>query len=141
MTPPRLLTERKPAVPESVPALRRAAADFAQASGAPESVVSSVKLAVTEAVTNAVIHAYLEIEVGEVQLEGWREAGTLIITVCDDGRGMRPRVDSPGLGMGLPLIAQMADEVDVIDSLEVPGTRLQMRFALTQTRACELSAT
>ena len=31
----------------------------------------------------------------------------LVVTVTDDGRGMQPRADSPGLGLGLPTIASL----------------------------------
>ena len=35
------------------------------------------------------------------------------IYVLDEGTGLAPRVDSPGLGLGLGLIAQVADSADV----------------------------
>jgi hypothetical protein len=42
---------------------------------------------------------------------------------------MRPRVDSPGLGLGLPLIAQVAGNVE-IDSQYAEGTCIAMDFEL-----------
>ena len=47
-----------PAVPPSVGRMRRHAAAFASAAGAPEQMVQAVALAVSETVTNAVVHAY-----------------------------------------------------------------------------------
>ena len=46
--------------------------------------------------------------------------------VCDNGLGMSPRTDSPGLGLGLPVIAEVADRVEVVDG--APGTQLRMTF-------------
>jgi anti-sigma regulatory factor (Ser/Thr protein kinase) len=51
------------------------------------------------------------------------------IVVHDDGSGMAPRHDSPGLGLGLPLIRRLADGFDH----RLPsdgGTELWMRFVL-----------
>ena len=42
---------------------------------------------------------------------------------------MRPRPDSPGLGLGLPLIAQMAASFEVHER-DSGGTEVRMRFAL-----------
>jgi nitrate/nitrite-specific signal transduction histidine kinase len=49
------------------------------------------------------------------------------VTVSDDGVGMMPRLDSPGLGVGLPFIADTADTLD-IGSTEGGGTELRMSF-------------
>ncbi len=139
MTPPKTLTEVKAAVPESVPLLRRAVVAYSQAIGASEAVLASVKLAVTEATTNAVMHAYVGREAGDIEVEAWVEGEALVLNVRDYGWGMKPRVDSPGLGLGLPLIAQMADEVDVVDFIDEPGTKLTMWFSLTAARETQLS--
>ena len=45
----------------------------------------------------------------------------------DEGTGLAPRVDSPGLGLGLGLIAQVADSADV-RAPETGGTEVVMRF-------------
>jgi PAS domain S-box-containing protein len=55
-------------------------------------------------------------------------AGELVVTVVDDGRGMQPRADSPGLGLGLPTIASLTTSMD----MHAPpggGTALTMTFA------------
>lgn len=49
--------------------------------------------------------------------------------VIDEGGGMRPRPDSPGVGLGLPLIAQMTQAFEVRSSA-AGGTCLDMSFAL-----------
>lgn len=119
-----------PAEPAAVRGLRRELSRYATALGAVETVRHAVELAVTEAVTNAVIHAYVGQAAGQVLVEAWQEEGHLYVLVCDDGCGMRPRLDSPGLGLGLNLIAQMADDMRIADRPDTPGTRLSMRFSL-----------
>jgi serine/threonine-protein kinase RsbW/stage II sporulation protein AB (anti-sigma F factor) len=52
--------------------------------------------------------------------------GVLRVVVVDEGRGILPRADSPGLGLGLPLIATLAE------SLELgTGTREETEVRMT----------
>lgn len=119
-----------PAVPESVPQLRGALVEFAQRAGASPAVLEQIRLAISEAVTNVVIHAYVGATApGPVRVAAHVEDARVSIVVADEGRGMVPRLDSPGLGLGLALIAHAADNLDVHDSDPV-GTQLRMTFAL-----------
>jgi anti-sigma regulatory factor (Ser/Thr protein kinase) len=128
--PARRLSETLPAVPASTPRLRRAVTRFAVAAGANAATVENVSLAVSEAITNAIVHAYADRdEPGIVRVTAVIENGSVHITVSDDGRGMVPRLDSPGLGLGLPLIGQTADAFDVHRS-DGGGTELRMSFQL-----------
>jgi anti-sigma regulatory factor (Ser/Thr protein kinase) len=121
------LSETLPAVPESVPHLRRAVTGFAAAAGATTSTLDGVRLAVTEAVSNAIVHAYIDEErPGFVRVTAAVRADALHVTVRDHGRGMLPRVHSPGLGLGIPLIGQAADAFDVH---EVPGGGAEIRMS------------
>jgi anti-sigma regulatory factor (Ser/Thr protein kinase) len=88
--------------------------------------IGDVKLAVSEAVTNAVRHAYRDQEPGDVIATAHIESGILRIVIADTGRGMAPRSDSPGLGLGLPLISHAADTVEVMR--KSPGTEVHMTF-------------
>jgi anti-sigma regulatory factor (Ser/Thr protein kinase) len=122
------------AVPASVPALRREVASFIIAIGVREPLLTSVKLAVSEAVTNAVVHAYVGARrPGAVRVGAWLEDESLIVEVSDDGGGMMPRLDSPGLGIGLPFIADTADTLD-IGSSPRGGAQLRMTFALAPAK-------
>jgi anti-sigma regulatory factor (Ser/Thr protein kinase) len=116
--------------PTAPAAARRTAADFARHQGANPDVAHAVELAVSEAVSNVVVHAYEDEEPpGEIRLELERNGDTLEVVVADAGKGMSPRPDSPGLGLGLPLIGRLADSFDVrSDAGE--GTELRMRFEL-----------
>jgi anti-sigma regulatory factor (Ser/Thr protein kinase) len=119
-----------PAVPSSVTALRTEVAAFVRDAGLGEPLVTGVKLAVSEAVTNAVVHAYVGAdEPGEVRLRACVERDRVLVTVSDDGCGMVPRLDSPGLGVGLPCIAYAADTLDIEHS-SGGGTELRMTFRI-----------
>ena len=43
---------------------------------------------------------------------------------------MIPRLDSPGLGLGLPLIAQLTDVLEILDRGDRPGVIVRMHFNL-----------
>ncbi len=127
---PAPLQRTLPAVPRSVPELRRAVAEFARNAGASHELVEQIRLAISEAVTNVVIHAYVGAQApGAVHVAARVEDGDLNIVVADDGRGMVPRLDSPGLGLGLVLIANAAENLDVHDG-DSAGTQLRMTFTL-----------
>ena len=118
------------ATPDAVANARQRAIAFAAAAGVPAETGERVALAVSEAVTNAVVHAYVDAdERGPIELEGRVEDLELVICVRDSGRGMGPRTDSPGLGLGLPLIGRVADRFELA-SLDGRGTEVCMRFAL-----------
>lgn len=118
------------AVPAAVPTLRGAVAGFLGEAGIGEPVLTSAKLAVSEAVTNAVMHAYVDApQPGAVSVDAMFDGDSLLVEVSDDGSGMMPRLDSPGLGVGLPLIADTVDTLD-IDNSPRGGTVLRMSFLL-----------
>jgi serine/threonine-protein kinase RsbW/stage II sporulation protein AB (anti-sigma F factor) len=120
-----------PARPESVGELRREIVTYARSLGASEAACDAVALATSEALTNAVVHAYVDQDPGRLFVEAWHDPdGYVLVLVCDEGRGMLPRTDSRGLGLGLSLIAQMADDVRVTDRPDTPGTIVSLRFSL-----------
>jgi serine/threonine-protein kinase RsbW len=125
------LSRAWPAVAVSVGEARAAVAAFAERAGATADALAAVSLAVSEAVTNAVLHAYIDHdEPGLIMVAADRRADEVVVVVADHGRGMLPRTDSPGLGLGLPLIAQMAENLEVHERAG-GGTELRMSFALT----------
>jgi serine/threonine-protein kinase RsbW/stage II sporulation protein AB (anti-sigma F factor) len=127
MSPP-VLVRRFTARPERIAAIRHEVRDCAEANGASDP--NAVALAVTEAITNAVVHAYVDRdEPGDIEVIVQRlpDAG-LEILVCDEGRGMMPRPDSPGIGLGLPMVATLAERFE-IQARADGGTRVLMAFA------------
>jgi serine/threonine-protein kinase RsbW len=97
--------------------------------GADPGALSDVLLAVSEVVTNCVVHAYRGQPGGKVDLEARRKGDSLMLSVADDGAGMAPRHDSPGLGLGLPLVGRVARRVD-ISAQAGGGTLVRMCFDL-----------
>lgn len=114
------------AEPRSVGVARNAVNEFAEAHGADPWAVS---LAVSEAVTNCVLHANIDESSGSIDVAAHRNDSRLIVTVSDDGRGIRPNPDSPGLGFGLALVASVTDEMGIAESPE-GGTTVRMSFEL-----------
>lgn len=109
---------------------RAAARAYAAESGADADTLAAVALCVSEAVSNAVVHAYRDSErPGAVEVEVRRPNGYLCLLVRDHGCGLAPRTDSPGLGLGLPLIAESASSLEVRTPGE-GGTEVRMRFDL-----------
>ena len=56
---------------------------------------------------------------------GW----DVCLTVLDEGSGLAPRVDSPGLGLGLPLIATLAESLE-LGTGRLEETEVRMTFDL-----------
>jgi serine/threonine-protein kinase RsbW/stage II sporulation protein AB (anti-sigma F factor) len=116
-----------PSTPSGVGAMRREVAAFAGQAGMGEDGVGDVQLAVSEAATNAVVHAYRETD-GHLHVRAHVDGPELIIVVVDTGVGLAPRADSPGLGLGMPLMASVTRRFQVIS--EGKGTEVHMTFAL-----------
>jgi anti-sigma regulatory factor (Ser/Thr protein kinase) len=115
---------------DTVAFLRQMVADFLIANGIAEPHVTDIQLAVSEAATNAIMHAFrAHNEPGTVRVSVTVDDGEIEIVVRDDGSGMAPRDDSPGLGLGLPLIRRVTDGFDHREPLD-GGTELWMRFVL-----------
>ena len=122
-----------PAVAENVAPIRHAVVDLAARNGASEDVKTDLALAIGEACANVVVHAYPPGDVGPLIVHAEVKDGEMLIHVCDQGQGMTPRPDSPGLGLGLPLIANLSDRLEIRDGDGAVGTILMMVFTLTRT--------
>ena len=95
-----------PAIPSSVRVARAAVTD-AVAAFATEELAADVRLCVSEAVTNAVRHAYgPEPATGEVEVLVVRLEDELRVVVRDEGRGIDEL--PAGGGFGLQIIARVA---------------------------------
>jgi serine/threonine-protein kinase RsbW/stage II sporulation protein AB (anti-sigma F factor) len=116
------------ATADQIAVLRNAVADYARSAGLPGGRLGDVRLAVSEAATNAVLHAYRDREPGQIRVIAAVDGdGALTVVVEDDGFGPLPRPDSPGIGLGLPTIASVADAVELSAGAGA-GARLSMRF-------------
>jgi len=115
-----------PARPENVAVVRHMLGAFAEALWLPPELVEDMRLAVTEACTNVVRHAY-DGEPGPIDVVICPNGDRLDVVVSDRGRGLGPSADVSGPGLGLPLIAALADSVD-LQALPIRGCRLAMSF-------------
>ncbi len=117
-----------PCEPASARVARNAVAGIAQWLGV---AVEDVKIAVGEAVGNAVLHAYRGGSRGAIRVFARHERGRLLVTVADDGIGMAPDPDSLGLGLGIPLITRLCDDVRFSSSDR--GTKVSMSFVVPRS--------
>ena len=124
-----------PARPEGVGVVRQALAGVADALDIDASILADMKMAVTEAATNVVVHAYDEAAEGVLDVEVHTGEDGVTIVVRDHGDGMTPAApkrDTPALGLGLPLIAALSDAFEL--RTEGRGTEVRMRFAYVRDR-------
>lgn len=121
-----------PARAEGVGVVRQALAGLADALAIDEAVLSDAKMAVTEACTNAVVHAYRDSngQFGSLEVDMVADHEHLTVVVRDHGSGIRPRParqQPTALGLGLPLIAALSDSFEVRGSAG-DGTEVRMTF-------------
>jgi serine/threonine-protein kinase RsbW len=117
-----------PARAENVAVVRHAFGGLGDALDVPDHALADVKLAVTEACTNVVVHAYPDGD-GPLAVTAGLRDGAITVTVSDEGRGILPRPDSPGLGLGLPLIATLASSLE-LGTNDRQETEVRMTFEL-----------
>lgn len=117
-------------MPTSVGSMRRHAVGYAVAAGASELTVHALELAVSETVTNAVVHAYVGREPGLVRVRCWGDGERMIVEVTDEGIGIgvEARRDSPGVGHGLALVGAVVRTLEVGRRTDGPGTIVTMTF-------------
>jgi anti-sigma regulatory factor (Ser/Thr protein kinase) len=111
--------------------LRTAVAETAAQHGVDGQLLEDLRLAVTEAVTNAVVHGirgHSGVEL-RVALDVTRDG--LVLTVRDTGVGMSPNPDSPGAGYGLGILRALASDV-AVRTPEGGGTEVVLTFAIGQ---------
>jgi anti-sigma regulatory factor (Ser/Thr protein kinase) len=119
-----------PARPEGVAVVRQALAGMADALDFDATVLADMKMAVSEACTNVVVHAYDDSD-GMLEVDMMSDANGLTIRVRDYGAGIHPHPnpsrDVPALGLGLPLIAALSDAFELSGSAG-QGTEVRMTF-------------
>ena len=121
--------ERRAARPECVGPLRTAIDEFAAAGGASRSQRDDIAIAVSEALNNAVLHAYAGRDTpGIVAVDAWMSARSLDVVVCDEGAGMLPRTGPGGMGLGLALMVRLTRRLAIEETEQ--GMRVRMTFAI-----------
>lgn len=127
--PPRRVAGHLAARPDATPRLRHELDAFARAHGAGRDLRDRLALCVSEAVTNVVLHAYDGGDDAQVHYAAAVADGVLEVVVADDGHGVRSERRSPGIGMGLRIIAEESDDLRIARR-RPHGMRVAMRFVL-----------
>ncbi len=120
-----------PAFAENVAVVRHALGGLADVWNIDEQTLADIKLAISEACTNVVIHAYDDGEQGTLEVDASIDDDLLTVVIRDSGNGIGPRPDSPGLGLGLPLIATLAESLE-LGTDEIEHTEVRMTFRLNE---------
>src|SRR3954468_18076581 len=121
-----------PARARNIAVVRRALEAIADELALPRRLVEDMRLAVTEACTNVVRHAYADGEADHasaLRVELLPEPPGMRVIVEDRGRGLSPSPDLRGPGLGLPLIAKLTSELEVSHGPGDRGSRVAMFFA------------
>jgi anti-sigma regulatory factor (Ser/Thr protein kinase) len=117
-----------PAVDTTISKIRHGLDAFLIRHGVPGARRQDIAIAVTEGVTNVVLHAYRGRPRGDVAVRAEVREGDLLLSVSDTGGGVRPRADSPGMGAGLSLIAYFATTLSIGRGADGSGTRIEVTF-------------
>lgn len=120
-----------PATAEAIGPLRHWVEGICADAGGSRRQRADVALAVSEALTNVVMHAYVGRPLpGPMRIRTEATDRRLLVEVEDEGIGIRPRVDSPGGGMGLALMALLAADLELGSGPTGDGALVKMAFAL-----------
>lgn len=137
-----------PAIAANVGVARLLAASVASQGNFSIAEVDEVKLAVSEAVTNAVVHGYASDPRGTIRLEVFLDGGLLQVTVADQGKGiedlklaMEPAVssDPERMGLGFSFMESHMDSLKV-DSAPGKGTQVIMTKRCGSGRVAQATA-
>jgi serine/threonine-protein kinase RsbW len=134
----RLIHLRIPAKAEYITLCRLALTGLAQLRDIGDDTMADLKLALTEAVSNSVRHAYGEQGDGHVDVTYELHPDRLGIQVVDDGNGFDPD-EAPAFegeelsegGLGIAIIRTIADEFEIDSKPGSRGSRLRFVKLLT----------
>ena len=121
-----------PAKPEYITLSRLALAGLSRVRSFPDETLADLKLALTEACSNSVRHAYEDGE-GHVEISFELRDDRLIVEVADDGAGFEVDAGPAGGGdeelteggLGIAIIRSIADEVEIGGGPGGKGSRLR----------------
>jgi serine/threonine-protein kinase RsbW len=103
----------------------------------PDELLGDLKLALTEAASNSVRHAYGNTDLGVVDITYQLFPDRLVIEVTDEGEGFDPTEAEGGAdelsegGLGIAIIRAIADEVEIVAQPGGKGSRLRFEKALS----------
>lgn len=135
MTESRVVRLTIPAKPEYIALGRLTLAGISRVQPLPDEILADLKLALTEACTNSVRHAYNEGNAGNVEIVFELESDRLAVEVVDEGGGFSVEEQpEPGdlseSGLGIAIIKALADDFEVSEG-DSGGSRLRFAKQLT----------
>ena len=125
-----------PARPEYITLCRLALTGLSRLRPLSDEQLADLKLALTEACSNSVRHAYGEDARGVVEILYELTPDRLVIEVTDDGEGFDPATSGAGAadlsegGLGIAIIRAIADEVEIGTQASGRGSRLRFEKVL-----------
>jgi serine/threonine-protein kinase RsbW len=122
-----------PAKAEYITLGRLALTALARVREFPEETLADLKLALTEACSNSVRHAYSS-DAGTVEILYELQPDRLIVEVCDQGRGFVPpsgleEIDFGEGGLGIAIIRAIVDDLEISEKMG-GGSRLRFEKRL-----------
>ncbi|MGZ8692515.1 MAG: ATP-binding protein [Gaiellaceae bacterium] len=102
-----------------------------------DELLADLKLALTEAASNSVRHAYGDEDVGVVEISYELHPDRLVIEVTDEGEGFDPAEAEGNAdelsegGLGIAIIRAIADKVEIVAQPGGKGSRLRFEKALS----------
>jgi serine/threonine-protein kinase RsbW len=121
-----------PAKAEYITLVRLALSGLSHLRPLDEETLGDLKLAVTEACSNSVRHAYRDGREGSVDVVYELHSDRLVVEVCDDGEGFTAEnstgAGESGLsegGLGIAIIRELADELELGPGTSGKGSRLR----------------
>lgn len=128
------------AIPANESFARSVVASFATQCDPTIDVLNDIKTAVSEAVTNCIVHAYLNSEKGEILIEGYIYNDVLTLSICDYGLGIdnvekamedfyTTKEGDERSGLGFTIMKTFMDELSV-SSEKGAGTTVNMKKKL-----------
>jgi serine/threonine-protein kinase RsbW len=123
---------RIPAKPEYITLCRLALTGISRLRPLADETLADLKLALTEACSNSVRHAYANGD-GSVDIRYELHPDRLVIEVADDGTGFEPAESNRGAagdelaegGLGIAIIRSIADDVEIGAGEDGRGSRLR----------------
>ena len=120
-----------PARPEFIALGRLALTGLARTRALPQELLADMKLALTEACSNCVRHAYDQGHEGQVAIRYELGDDRLVVEVQDEGGGFDPEVLAAANaeldegGLGIAIIRAVTDEFEIGRGPEGQGSRLR----------------
>ena len=118
-----------PAAPEKLSHIRHRLLAWLEPLGVPGAVVADIVLAVNEACTNSVEHAYRDSGTGTIEVEASVKGDNIVVCISDQGAWRIPSSEPSTRGRGLPIMEATSDHVELSRTNSGTTVRITVRMA------------